>query len=102
MLAFKAVTELLRTPDDYELTTYRMLERLAKQGVVHAEVYVSVGVIYYWRKAECEARSAVSGAAFSPEWSGKRTGRAGFRCQPVLDIRCRSPLWAGGSCTGLS
>jgi aminodeoxyfutalosine deaminase len=55
MLTFKAVTERLRTPGDYELITYRMLERLSKQGVVHAEVYVSVGVIYYWRKAECEA-----------------------------------------------
>ena len=32
MLAFKAVTERLRTPEDYELITYRMLERLAKQG----------------------------------------------------------------------
>ena len=26
-----------------------MMERLAAQGVVHAEVYISVGVIYMWR-----------------------------------------------------
>jgi len=32
-----------------------MLERLAAQGVVHAEVYVSVGVVYYWRRIEFEA-----------------------------------------------
>src|SRR5271170_1322756 len=55
MLAFKAVTARLRTAEDYELVTYRMMAQLAAQGVVHAEVYVSVGVIYYWRKAEFEA-----------------------------------------------
>ncbi len=54
MLAFKAITERLRTPEDYELITYRMIETLAAQGVVHAEVYVSVGVVYYWRRIEFE------------------------------------------------
>jgi adenosine deaminase/aminodeoxyfutalosine deaminase len=54
LLAFKAVTERLRTPEDYELIAYRMLQRLARQGVVHAEVYVSVGVVYYWRRIEFE------------------------------------------------
>jgi len=54
LLAFKAVTERLRTQEDYELVTYRMLERLAMQGVVHAEVYVSVGVVYYWDRSELE------------------------------------------------
>src|SRR5271168_4969323 len=58
MLAFKAVTARLRTPEDYELITYRMMAQLAAQGVVHAEVYVSVGVVYYWRKAEFEADRA--------------------------------------------
>src|SRR5580658_11105679 len=55
LLAFKAVSERLRTPADYELITYRMLERLAAQGVVHAEVSVSVGVVFYWRRIEFEA-----------------------------------------------
>jgi adenosine deaminase/aminodeoxyfutalosine deaminase len=54
LLAFKAVSERLRTPADYELITYRMLKRLAAQGVVHAEAYVSVGVVYYWRRIEFE------------------------------------------------
>ena len=54
LMAFKAVTEHLRTADDYELATWRMLQRLARQGVVHAEVYVSVGVVYYWRRCEFE------------------------------------------------
>jgi aminodeoxyfutalosine deaminase len=54
LLAFKAVSEHLRTPEDYELITYRMCEKLAAQGVVHAEVYVSVGVVYYWQRIEFE------------------------------------------------
>jgi adenosine deaminase/aminodeoxyfutalosine deaminase len=47
--AFKAVTRLLLGPEDYELAAWRMMEHLAEQGVVHAEVFVSVGVIYMWR-----------------------------------------------------
>lgn len=64
LLAFKAITERLRTPEDYELITYRMIEALAAQGVVHAEVYVSVGVIYYWRRIE-----------FEPLFAGMERGR---------------------------
>jgi aminodeoxyfutalosine deaminase len=47
--AFKAVTRQLVHPDDYELIAWRMIQRLAEQGVVHAEVFISVGVIYMWR-----------------------------------------------------
>jgi adenosine deaminase/aminodeoxyfutalosine deaminase len=47
--SFKAVTRRLRDPEDYELAAWRMMERLAAQGVVHAEVFISVGVIYMWR-----------------------------------------------------
>jgi adenosine deaminase/aminodeoxyfutalosine deaminase len=47
--AFKAVTRLLSGPEHYELAAWRMMQRLAEQGVVHAEVYISVGVIYMWR-----------------------------------------------------
>ncbi len=46
---FKAVTRRLVDPEDYELAAWRMMQRLAEQGVVHAEVYISVGVIYMWR-----------------------------------------------------
>lgn len=52
MLAFKAVTGRLVQPEDYELAAWRMMEQLAAQGVVHAEVYISVGVIYFWRNHE--------------------------------------------------
>lgn len=47
--SFKAVTRRLRDPEDYELIAWRMMEHLAAQGVVHAEVFISVGVIYMWR-----------------------------------------------------
>ena len=54
LMSFKAVTERLRGPEDYELITYNMIRELALQGVVHAEVYVSFGIIYYWKKTEVE------------------------------------------------
>ncbi len=54
LMSFKAVTERLRGPEDYELITYNMVRELASQGVVHAEVYISFGIIYYWKKAEVE------------------------------------------------
>src|ERR1700746_3500248 len=71
--AFKAVTRLLTNPEDYELAAWRMIERLAAQGVVHAEVYISVGVIYMWRNHDpqrCE-----------PIFAGR--GRAGLRVRAV-------------------
>jgi len=63
MMAFKAVTERLRDPEDYELITYRLLQKLAEQNVLHAEVYVSVGVIH-WR-----------GQEFQPIFEGLESGR---------------------------
>ena len=54
LMAFKALTEDLQTPDDYELITYRMMQQLKAENVLHAEVYVSVGVCL-WRKQDFEA-----------------------------------------------
>jgi aminodeoxyfutalosine deaminase len=54
LMAFKTVTERLRAADDYELITYKMLEQLAAQGVVHAEAYIAVGLVYYWGRGEFE------------------------------------------------
>ncbi len=45
LMAFKAVSERIQTPADYELITYEMIHRLSQQGVKHAEVYISVGII---------------------------------------------------------
>ncbi|HUB00461.1 MAG TPA: adenosine deaminase [Terracidiphilus sp.] len=52
--SFKAVTRLLTVPEDYELAAWSMMQHLAGQGVVHAEVYISVGVIYMWRDHDPE------------------------------------------------
>jgi aminodeoxyfutalosine deaminase len=54
MDSFKAVSARLKGPADYELITYDMIRELASQGVAHAEVYISFGIIYYWKNAEVE------------------------------------------------
>lgn len=54
LMAFKTLTEDLQTPEDYELIVYRLMEQLKTENVLHAEVYVSVGVCL-WRKQDFEA-----------------------------------------------
>ncbi len=61
--AFKAVTERLRDPDDYELVTYRLMQKQHAQNVLHAEVYISAGVVQ-WR-----------GQEFAPLFAGAERGR---------------------------
>ena len=63
LLAFKAVSERLRDPEDYELVTYRLMQKLHAEGVVHAEVYISAGIIH-WREHE-----------FAPLFEGAERGR---------------------------
>jgi aminodeoxyfutalosine deaminase len=65
--AFKAVTSRLKTPGDYELAAWHMAQHLATQGVVHAEVYISVGVIYLWRNHDP--------ACFEPIFAGLERAR---------------------------
>jgi len=54
LMAFKTLTGDLQTPDDYELATYRLVQQLKAENVLHAEVYVSVGVCL-WRKLDFAA-----------------------------------------------
>jgi len=54
LMAFKNVTEDLQTPEDYELITYRLMKNLKAENVLHAEVYISVGVCL-WRKQDFDA-----------------------------------------------
>lgn len=74
--AFRAVTRQLVGPDDYELIAWRMMQQLAAQGVVHAEVYISVGVIYMWRNHDP--------ACFEPIFEGLE--RARLRAQRELGL----------------
>ena len=54
LMAFKTLTEDLRTPDDYELITYRLMQELKAENVLHAEVYISAGICL-WRKQNFDA-----------------------------------------------
>jgi len=54
LMAFKAVTEDLQTAADYELVVYGLMQKLKSENVLHAEVYVSVGV-NLWRQQDFEA-----------------------------------------------
>ena len=64
--AFKAVTRLLIGPEDYELAAWRMMQHLAEQGIIHAEVYISVGVIYLWRNHDPAVLSILKTTNSSP------------------------------------
>jgi len=76
LLAFKAVSERLITPEDYELAAWRMGQHLAEQGIVHAEVYISVGVIYHWRNPDPDC--------FDPIFAGLE--RARLRIESELGL----------------
>ena len=65
--AFRAVSKQLIGPEDYELAAWRMIQHLAEQGVVHAEVFIAVGVIYLWRKDDP--------GAFEPIFAGLERAR---------------------------
>src|SRR6516164_433144 len=70
LMAFKAITEHLRTPEDYELITHRLMERLKAENVLHAEVYVSVGV--------CLRREQDFAPIFEALERGRRRGERDF------------------------
>ena len=53
-MSFKAVTERLRHADDYERITYAMVRDLARQGVRHAEVYISFGILYRFGRLDVD------------------------------------------------
>jgi adenosine deaminase/aminodeoxyfutalosine deaminase len=47
------VTDDLQSGEDYELVTYRLMQELKSENVLHAEVYISVGVCL-WRKLDVD------------------------------------------------
>ncbi len=51
LMTFKAVSQRLQTADDYAYITYEMVRALAAQGVVHAEVYISWGILLRFKPA---------------------------------------------------
>ncbi|MEY2414518.1 MAG: aminodeoxyfutalosine deaminase [Acidobacteriaceae bacterium] len=71
LMAFKAVTENLQTADDYELITYRLIEKLRDENALHAEIYVSVGV--------CLRRKQDFAAIFEGLERGRQRGERDFK-----------------------
>ena len=48
------MTQRLHTAADYETITYAMLRELAAQGVRHAEVYLSIGILYWQKRLDVD------------------------------------------------
>ena len=72
MEAFRLITSLLESPEDYELAAWRMLQHLAAQGVVHAEIYISVGVIYHFRNHDAACFEPIFAALERARERGRR------------------------------
>ncbi len=47
LVAFKTVCQYLRSPEDYELITRRLVRRLQAAGVSYAEIYLAAGVLLW-------------------------------------------------------
>ena len=71
LLSFKAVTERLHTPADYDLITYNMVRDLTAQGVRHAEVYISFGILYRFGRLDVDE-------VFAAIESGRRRAEVDF------------------------
>ncbi len=54
LMSFKAITERLHAPADYELITFAMVRDLAAQGIRHAEVYISFGILYHFNRLDVD------------------------------------------------
>jgi adenosine deaminase len=77
--AFKLVTLLIETPQDYALATTRLIEWLAGQKVRYAEVIFAAGVVL-WKKQPVDACfEAVAAAAKEAE------ARTGVRVKWIFD-----------------
>ena len=61
--AYKWVTGLIRSPQDYALITRRLLEKLASQNVRYLELNLSAGVILWRSQSLPQIYEAVRGAA---------------------------------------
>ena len=80
LTAFKLVTLLLETPEDYALVTTRLAEWLAAQNVRYAEVTLAAGVVL-WKKQPLEAIFEASSAA-----ARAAEVRCGVRLNWIFDV----------------
>lgn len=109
LMSFKAVTERLKHADDYERITFAMVRDLAAQGVRHAEVYISFGILYRFARLDVDdvvraiERGRVRGEAefgTTVLWLidavrhfGEEEGRRVFR--KAAELRAEFPAIAG-------
>ncbi len=92
--AFKAVCRQLLSPEDYELAAWRMMEHLAEQGVVHAEVlsprrrdlYV-VAITIPQPSSPSLPRWSVPANAASANWASRSIGSS----TPCATLPSRKP-----------
>ena len=71
LVAFKIVTLLIETPQDYALATTRLIEWLAEQNVQYAEIIFAAGVVL-WKKQPVDA--VFEAVAAATEEAAARTG----------------------------
>jgi aminodeoxyfutalosine deaminase len=76
--AFKWVTSLLLTPEDYALVARRLVESLRVQNVVYAEITLSAGVML-WRRQDVAANFAALRA------EAERAADGAVRLQWIMD-----------------
>ena len=80
LAAFRLVTLLLETPEDYALVTTRLVEWLASQNVRYAEVMLAAGVVL-WKKQPLEPIFEASSAA-----ARAAEVRCGVRLNWIFDV----------------
>ncbi len=93
LMAFKAVTERLRDPEDFELITYRLVEKLAAAGLPARRGLRQ-------RRRHLLARAGVR-SALRRAWSADaRAAEKDFGVSSLLDLRRRAPLRPRGGRKG--
>ena len=75
LTAFKTVCEYLRSPEDYELITCRLVRRLRAAGVRHAEIYFAAGVLLW------------QGKPLEELFDGARAGCHGGQAEAEVEVR---------------
>jgi len=73
--AIKTASQLLRNPADYAAAVAALAEALAPQGVVYAEVFLSLGILL-WRQVEVE-----------PYWEAIEEARTGAEAATGVRLR---------------
>jgi adenosine deaminase/aminodeoxyfutalosine deaminase len=73
LTSFKWIAQRLRTPEDYELITGRLLKRLHAEGIHYAELTLAAGVVIWKRQSLDDVfrcvRKACAGSPVEVHWN---------------------------------